>query len=304
MLRCYGWRKRIRSSKNFSWCGGSYFNSQEQNLNTTIRLVLLFGIHHLTIKNAAIGILVEGIPNSGTPTLTLSNSKIYNSSSVNLWARTATIEGSNLVLGNAGAISLYCNLGGSYAFTHTTIANYWSKSFRSGEALRIDNVVDFQNGQIRTGDLTRADFTNSIIDGNSFVELALIRNDNNDFSFSFTNCLIQFNDTSGALDGNPLYDFENSAFYSTIFLNEDTEFQDTSKNDFRLEEGSAARSKAQQVAAELIPTDILGIDRTTDPAVGAYQYSPDNWVLPVQFKNQCAEVCAIPVGSAIFFRWQ
>ncbi len=233
-------------------------------------------INHLTIKNAAIGMLVEGTPNVETPTLLLTNSQIHNSASVNLWARTAAVKGENLVFGNAGAVSLYCNLGGDYSFTHTTIANYWSKSFRSGEALRIDNVVDFQNGQIRTGDLTKANFTNSIIDGNSFAELALISNDSNDFNFSFTNCLIQFNDTSGALDDNPLYDFENGTMYDAVFLNEATDFIDTSKNDFRIEETSSARSKAQQAAAQLIPTDILGIDRTTDPAVGAYQYSPDN----------------------------
>ncbi len=233
-------------------------------------------INHLTIKNAAIGLLVEGIADVANPTLSITNSQIYNSASVNLWARTASIEGSNLVLGNAGAISLYCNLGGSYSFTHTTIANYWSKSFRGGEALRIDNEVDFQNGQIAVGDLTRAAFTNTIIDGNSFVELALLSNNSNDFTFSFTNCLIQFNDTSGALDDNPLYDFENSTRYNNILLNEDLDFLDTAKNNFRIGESSAARSNAQQAAAQLIPTDILGIDRTVDPAIGAYQYAPDN----------------------------
>ncbi len=233
-------------------------------------------VNHLTIKNAAIGILVEGISDPASPTLTISNSQIYNSASVNLWARTAAVEGSNLVLGNAGAISLYCNLGGNYTFTHATIANYWSKSFRGGEALRIDNVVDFQNGQILTGNLTKADFTNSIIDGNSFIELALISNNSNDFSFSFTNCLIQFNDAAGTLDDDPLYDFENSTFYNNIFINENTDFIDTSENVFQIGESSAARSNAQQAAAELVPTDILGIDRTTDPAVGAYQYAPDN----------------------------
>ncbi|NHF59272.1 hypothetical protein FK220_007970 [Flavobacteriaceae bacterium TP-CH-4] len=229
-------------------------------------------IDHLTIKNATIGLLVEGNDPQGASTLSIKNSRIYNSSSVNLWARTASIDAENLVLGSAGNISLYCNLGGSYAFTHTTIANYWSNGFRGGEALRIDNVVGLNSGETLTGDLRRADFTNSIIDGNSFIELALSRNEDYPFNFSFTNCLIRFDDRNGLFDDNPLYDFGDSDFYDTVFLNEPTEFIAPSKNDFRLGETSAAIGRGLPEAAQSVPLDILGFDRTTNADLGAYQF--------------------------------
>ncbi len=229
-------------------------------------------IDHLTLKNASIGLLVEGGNTAETPTLTINNSQIHNSSSVNLWARTSSIDAANLVLGSAGNISLYCNLGGSYSFTHSTIANYWSSSFRGGEALRIDNIIEVNSGEVFTEDLNRADFTNCIIDGNSFVELGLIRSDNNAFNFSFDHCLIQFEDTSGMLTENPLYDFEDTQFYNNIFVNETTDFIAPSANDFRLGSTSAARAKGQLDAATRVPFDILGMDRTNAPDLGAYQF--------------------------------
>ena len=73
-------------------------------------------IEYLTIKNATVGLMVEGDQLLETSTLTIKNSQIYNSSSMNFWAKSAAIEGENLVLGSAGDHSLYCNLGGTYSF--------------------------------------------------------------------------------------------------------------------------------------------------------------------------------------------
>jgi len=80
-------------------------------------------IHHLTIKNATVGLLVEGNPISEFPTLSIKNSQIYNSASTNLWAKTAHINAENLVFGMSGNASLFLNVGGNYTFKHCTIAN-------------------------------------------------------------------------------------------------------------------------------------------------------------------------------------
>ncbi|MEL6919142.1 MAG: hypothetical protein AAFO99_15605, partial [Bacteroidota bacterium] len=183
-------------------------------------------INHLTIKNATVGLLVEGNGDVAAPTLTLKNSQIYNSATVNLWGRSAAIQGENVVLGSAGDVSLYCNAGGSYEFVHTTIANYWSNSFRNGPALQIDNFSTV-NGQNLGEDLVRAQFTNSIIDGNTSLELSLLDNGTNAFNFNFSHCLLKFRDNSGQFRDDPLFNFDDQQFYNTVLLNGNTEFMDT-----------------------------------------------------------------------------
>ena len=225
-------------------------------------------INHLTIKNAAIGLLVEGDGLLDSPTLVIKNTQIYNSANVNLWARSAFLHAENVVLGNSGNSSLYCNLGGKYEFTHCTIANYWSNSFRSGTALELDNFTAMDSA-----DLERAEFINCIIDGTNALELFLGNNETNSFNYSFTNCLLKFRDSGGQFAGNPLYNFENLDHFEQVFINEDPNFFNAIKNDFRIESPSDAEGKANEDASLRIPVDILGVDRTTSSVVGAYQIS-------------------------------
>lgn len=223
-------------------------------------------INYLTIKNATIGLFVEGDGLLEYPTLNIQNTQIYNSAVTNLWAKTAFVNAQNLVLGSSGKTSLYCNLGGKYSFKHCTMANYWSNGFRLGAALEIDNYNSNQ-----AADLTQADFTNCIIDGNNFLELALSANEVNNFPFSFKNCVLKFRDDSNAFKDNPLYDFENPITYDQIFLNQDVNFLNTSENDFKIGSGSVASSNGNLDTALLVPLDILGNDRTSSPTIGAYQ---------------------------------
>ena len=224
-------------------------------------------INHLTLKNATIGLLVEGTPMPTAPTLILKNSRIHNAASVNLWAKTATITAENVVLGGAGAIALYCNLGGDYSFTHTTIANYWVNGFRTGEALRIDNEVTLSSGQSLQGNLRNATFTNSIIDGNGRSELSLTDNGSNEFNFSFANCMIRSAETTE----DPFLDFTNTEFYNGILLNVDADFKDAARNNFSIGPESELIGEAALEAAQQVPLDILGIDRTMIPDIGAFQ---------------------------------
>ncbi len=223
-------------------------------------------INYLTIKNATIGLYVAGDGALQSPSLSLRNSQIYNSLSINLWARRAFINSENLVLGNAGNTSLYCNLGGSYTFTHATLANYWNNGFRSGKALEIDNFTTD-----RKADLTEANFVNCIIDGNSFIEVDLRNNQENNFNYLFKNCLLKFKDDNNSFADNPLYDFEDESKYLNIFLNQNTDFLNAVDNDFRIGNFSVAKGNANQEAAFLVPKDIIGIDRTQSADIGAYQ---------------------------------
>lgn len=224
-------------------------------------------INHLTIKNATVGIIADGNENIQNQTLKISNSKIFNSSSINLWGKTANLTGENLVLGNAGNSSLQCNLGGSYKFTHCTIANYWTKSYRSAAALEIINTSSSSIAK-----LSQYVFTNCIIDGNTFLELGLKNTEANTFSFQFSNCLIKFRDTNKVFENNLLYNFQNTNNYLQIILNESVDFLDPNDNIFQIGPNSAAINKADLTSSLLLPRDILGIERTSFPSIGAYQF--------------------------------
>ncbi|MBT8183723.1 MAG: hypothetical protein KJN76_02695 [Eudoraea sp.] len=227
---------------------------------------------YLTIRNATLGLLVEGRSATAIPTLTLKNSQIHNSAAVNIWARQAEIQAENVVLGNAGNVSLKCSLGGAYSFVHTTIANYWGNGFRSGAAVEISNFETDEDENIRTADLINASFTNCLIDGNTSRELSLNAVENNAFNFSFKNVMLKFRDTNDQFKDNPLYDFDNTEIYMAFFLNENADFANTAQSDFRIGPASFAIDMADTGAANQVPLDILGTDRSLAPDIGAYEY--------------------------------
>lgn len=231
-------------------------------------------LSYLTIKNATVGLLVEGNPTSPIPTLSIKNSQSYNSATINLWARNTSIEAENLVLGNSGISSLYCNLGGSYTFLHSTFVNYWSNGFRTGPTVLIDNFETDGLQVTASQDLIKTDFINCIIDGNTGLELQLNANEAAAFNFYFSNSHIKFRDTNGLFTNNPFYDFENTLLYNTILLNAAVDFLNTSNNDFRIGPNSEVIGLGDLNVALIVPLDLLGRDRTVNPALGAYQEDP------------------------------
>lgn len=225
-------------------------------------------VTNLTVKNAEIGIYVEGNINVEETTLDITNSQIQNSALHNLWARSANIIARNLLVGNSGSSSLKCDLGGRYEFTHATIANYWTNGFRFGKALELSN---YSKSASNTGiDLLQADFRNCIIDGNSMSELMLSTNSENDFNYSFKNCLIKFKDTGTASMDTVLYDFDGPAFENSI-LNVNPDFFNPKVNDFRIGLDSEVINKGSILFANEIPFDLLNNERISSPDLGVYQ---------------------------------
>ncbi len=228
-------------------------------------------IEYLTLKNASIGLLVDGQTGLESPSLIIRNSQIYNSATTNLWARTAKIDAQNLVLGNSGAASLYCNLGGDYDFKHCTIANYWNSGFRNAPALLIDNSIDFADGTSIGADLANASFSNCIIEGNKNIELVLSNNAVDLFEYTFQNCALQFNDSNGDFSDNPLYDFDNDTLFEALLLNGNPEFLDPTNNLFILQASSGFRNLGNLETAQEVPVDLFGVSRTSTPDLGAFE---------------------------------
>lgn len=233
-------------------------------------------ISYLTLKNATVGLRVEGDDILTAPTLTMANSQVYNSLDSNLWTTKASIVAVNTVLGGAGNISFYGSSGGKYSFTHCTLANYWNNGFRSGTTLVLDNFMQSAAGEITTRDLENADFINCIIDGTQSIEISLQQDTNAAFNFSFKNCLIQFNDSNNQFADNPLFDFEDVDLYQNVIFNQDADFTAPFENQFQIGMNSAALDTADPNITPLIPTDILGVDRTQNPDIGAYENVVNN----------------------------
>lgn len=230
-------------------------------------------INYTTIKNATLGILCDGNPNAINDKLKITNSQIYNSSSFGILGRNTSITGENLIINNSGQSSFAGTFGGKYNFTHATIANYWGNGFRQQPSVLLNNSILDEEGTAIITDLLEANFNNCIIYGNDNPEILLneIEDDTVDFNFKFTNCLIRFKDNSNYFTG-ANYDLNNTNHYENNLFNEDPNFKDPNLNELIIGETSAAINKGASTFAIQIPVDILNVNRTSTPDLGAYQH--------------------------------
>ncbi|MEC3907822.1 right-handed parallel beta-helix repeat-containing protein [Tamlana sp. 2201CG12-4] len=230
-------------------------------------------INYATIKNSTIGVLCDGNPNETNDKLTITNSQIYNSSSFGILGRNTSITGENVIINNSGLSSFAGTFGGKYNFTHSTITNYWNNSFRQFPALLLNNFVVNEDNNVPIANLTEANFNNCIIYGNETTEILLdeIEDDAVAFNFKFTNCLIQFRDSNNEFTG-PNYDFEDPNIYENIIFNEDPDFKNPDQNQLMVGDKSAGINQGNAGFASQVPLDILSVNRTTSPDLGAYQH--------------------------------
>ncbi|WGK64821.1 hypothetical protein [Croceiramulus getboli] len=227
-------------------------------------------LNHLTIKNATVGLLMDSNDGGASPTLTLRNVQIYNSSNVGLLGRTANILGENVVINNSGLISLWASLGGTYNFTHSTFANYYTGGFRNFPAVVLDNQLQIDTEEFLVADLN-ANFLNCIVYGNTGEEFGLLANASAAFDFQFSNSLIRFDDDFDEFADNPLYDFSNTARFTNCLISELPDFKDPGNNALQIGENSAASGLGDAVGASQVPLDLLGTARSTTPDSGAYE---------------------------------
>ena len=225
-------------------------------------------INYATIKNSTVGVLCELNQDAPNDKLTITNSKIYNSSNFGILGRATSIRGENLVINNSGQSSIAGTLGGKYNFTHCTIANYWNSSFRQFPSVLLNNFIINEDNSVTSNDLEEANFNNCIIYGNDNAEIDISGENTSDLFYKFTDCLIRFD-----VIGDPI-DFDEIDHFENITLNDDPEFKFPFDNDLRLDEDSEARGIGNPIFAGQVPFDILGNGRTMITDLGAYQFVP------------------------------
>jgi hypothetical protein len=231
-------------------------------------------INQAVIKNATIGILADSIGSLTEPTLTISNTEIYNSSHFGMLTRTAAVEGSNLVINNSGNSSLALTAGGSYQFIHSTFANYWYRGIREYPSVLVNNYYSYSEQNLNyvvPRNLEKANFINCFIDGNNFSELLLDRVDGASFEYYFTNNGIKFKSSSSP-GPSDLYDFENLTHYSENIINPISDFKSPDHNELIIGELSVGIGKAAALGSIAVPVDLVGVNRSIPADIGAYQH--------------------------------
>ncbi len=228
-------------------------------------------INYAIIKNAEAGIIAYPT-NDNNPVLRIKNTQIYNHSLVGIYGIATHIEGENLVMNNFGLSAVNLQLGGHYNFKHCTFANY-SNGIRNEKkaAVYVNNYIETEN-QTYLGDLNAFDMSNCLIYGNSNIEFYLDRNSNAAFNYQISNCLIKFEDPQHHFDDVPEVDFTDTNHYQNILLNTDPVFENPQENKLAIGDDSPCINLGNPATALLVPFDILGVDRTTAPDLGAYQH--------------------------------
>lgn len=221
-------------------------------------------IQNTIIKNSTIALLVDSTI-STTPNLVVRNTQILNSSRVGIYGGYANIEAENVVVGNSGVYGLYA-LGGRYLFTHCTFANY-SIGGRSTPTIGLFNYFENNVGQRFTRDILAADFRNTIVYGSRRVEFGLGYESAGNLDFNFNTCFLRL--AENPIDGS--FDREDPTRFVNCELDVYPEFENYSNFNYKLDSISPALDVADPTFAQQVPNDILKVDRTSSPDVGAYE---------------------------------
>ena len=98
------------------------------------------------------------------------------------------------------------------------------------------------------------------------------------FNYKFNHCLIRFNNLNNQFTNNPLYQFSTDAIHynnCTIATNSTTnkpKYEDLNNNKLWLTEDLNLPS--DPIFTNLVPLDILNVNRTISTDLGAYQFVP------------------------------
>lgn len=226
-------------------------------------------INYAIIRNGEVGIHADTTGNSTNPTLRISNTQIYNMSSVGILGQGTTIKAANCVIGNCGGRSVSLSLGGNYDFRHCTIGNFWNKSFRRETALLLNNYYYDTLNKVQLRVLENAYFGNCAIYGDKDEEITLDKHSSGGiFNYQFDNCLLKTE-----------LDITETPFYNNCIKNKDPWFADPYLAEFQPDTIISAliNKGTTQVLIDgfiNLQQDISGNSRVNDeaPDIGAYEF--------------------------------
>ncbi|OIP00447.1 MAG: hypothetical protein AUJ98_07845 [Bacteroidetes bacterium CG2_30_33_31] len=216
-------------------------------------------INFAIIRNAFIGLQLETLQESMGNNLKLTNTIIENMSGVGILSRFYKLDAENIVVSNCQQYCVALTMGGDYSFKHSTFANYWSYSVRQTPTLYFNNYFKASNDVIYPFNLTKADFINCIIYGNSDEEVLPDSSSlGGNFNYLFDHCLIKSS-----------LSISNATHWKNIVANQNPAFSDNANGNFHLLPSSAALGKGKSA---VVPFDIEEVVRDINsPNLGAYE---------------------------------
>ncbi|MFN8310068.1 MAG: hypothetical protein U0T73_08900 [Chitinophagales bacterium] len=195
-----------------------------------------------------------------TPTVTLNKTIIRNASSTCLTAFKATLNAVNCLFHSAGGQMVVCGLGGTYNFTHCTLANVNNRyTDHKSESLTLtESLVDIDEAGVGPFAIS-ATVTNCVVYGTLQNELAF--SPRNISNVSFQNCLLRIPEDS--------FHLVQAANNSCIF-NQDPLFREESGNDYRPDSVPSPLYRSGTVTS--VSDDLRDVLRSTPPDIGALQW--------------------------------
>jgi len=236
---------------------------------------------NVRIRNGKYGIDMEACGDPAHNKLYMKNVVLTNAAGYLLQAVNCNMVAENCEFSNAKNALLYL-IGGSYRFTHCTIANYYPFNPKLGltnsdnETLILsDTFLNPDGMENEYYPVISAEFFNSIIWGGKYSTTSAIQieqfNKDTPIPYLFQNCMVLYNKP------------DDPQFVDCLFQGDSifqrTDPADLDNNtwvpfDFRLQENSPAKDIADFDIASQIPYDIEGFNRLADgkPDLGAYEY--------------------------------
>jgi len=229
-------------------------------------------IDHAEISCGTMGLLISASPESGLqPDLEISNTTINHMSSTGIYALNAKVSATNLVIGDCGGSCAGLIYGGDYDFTHCTFYNAWP-SWYSNRQLPALFMADYFANYDADGNLViytggeyeKAEFRNSIIYGNSRMELVIDSYDDKAMNYLFDYCLTKIDTDS--------MDYESDPLFSNIINYEDPRLVSV-PDTFSLDTLSPAINAGLPAHAISVPFNYEGKNRLDDeaPDLGAFE---------------------------------
>lgn len=201
---------------------------------------------------------------------TIKNSFIHTFQEYGIYAVASTVNASNLVMNNCGESCIGIFKGGNHTYTHATIANYSAvMGSLNRNGIFATNEWENDNGQTEQGALQNLNIFNSIVYSDRDNSVSFEQTPSQQFQFQIKNSLLKYSGTSEAgfpFDNNPMNVIQSIKNVDPKFVN-----YFAAQMNLRVKADSPARNKGDLTIAATVPTDIVGVTRTSSPTLGAYQ---------------------------------
>ena len=170
------------------------------------------------------------------------------------------------MVNNCGQANLGIFKGGNYTFLHATFANYWNLN-STLPSFGIYATNEYNNGTSTEQGALTLNLQNSIVYTERNNAIQFKPTSGQTFNYFIENCLVKFDAANSG------FTWDGNAKIVNSIKNEDPKFENyfTKKMNLRVKATSPAKAKGKVSTAVLVPLDIVKVNRTTNPTIGAYQ---------------------------------